>query len=733
MPGAQTNSDRQHLSRRGFLRVTACAAGGMLVSLYLRRPSAEAQEGGPPNPQQKVYPPDAFVNVRPDGKIVIQVNRLEFGQGVHTSLPLILADELDADWSQVISELAPAADIYKDPVFGTQMVGGSGSIAHSFTQYREVGAKTRAMLVSAAAARWKVSPESCRTESSVVQGPGGQTLRYAELAKDAARLPVPTTVRLKNPSEFKLIGKGVKRLDSRPKCDGSLKFGLDLNLKGLKVAVVAHPPVFGARVKSVDDGDARAIEGVRDVFEIPLARGSSGVAVVADKFWPAKQARDRLKIEWDFSGVERADSSQLREEYKRLARTAGLKSVALGDAKAIEAVSASNRIVAEFEFPYLPHAPMEPLNTTIRFDGDRAEAWAGSQFQTFDQAAIADVLGLKPERVTFHTEMAGGGFGRRAVTDSHVQREAAQIAKRHKGTPVKLVWTREDDIRGGYYRPMHVHRVEVGVGADGRPSAWRHVIVGQSILEGTPFAMMMKGGVDNSSVEGVSDTHYDIPNFNVSVHHPKVNVPVLWWRSVGNTHTAFVMETLIDELAARAKADPIAYRRRLLKPEAKKLIAVLDLLDAKSTWRRRLPKGHAAGVSCHESFGTGVACAVDVSIRDGRPRIHRVTIAVDPGLAVNPLTIESQFQAGVAFGLSQLMAQGAITLKDGVVEQRNFDGYVPPYMPDAPVAVDVHIVPSAEPPTGCGEPPVPVISPAVVNALSRLTGKRYRTLPLVAV
>jgi isoquinoline 1-oxidoreductase subunit beta len=725
-------NDGQHLSRRGFLRVTASAAGGLLVALYLPRPSIEAQEGGPPRPQQRVYPPDAFVNVRPDGRVVIQVNRLEFGQGVHTALPLILADELDADWSQVVAELAPAADIYKDPAFGIQMVGGSGSIAHSFTQYRELGAKTRAMLVSAAAARWKVSPESCRAENSVVHGPGGQAATYAELSKDAARMPVPAGVRLKSPSEFKLVGKGVRRLDSRPKCDGSLKFGLDLSLKDMKVAVVAHPPVFGARVKGVDDRDARAVEGVRDVFEIPLAKGS-GVAVVADKFWPARQARERLKIDWDFTGVERADSSRLREEYKRLARTAGLKSVATGDAKALEAIASSNRIVAEFEFPYLPHAPMEPLNTTIRFDGDRAEAWAGSQFQTFDQMAIADVLGLKPESVTFHTEMAGGGFGRRAVTDSHVQREAAQIAKRLKGTPVKLVWTREDDIRGGYYRPMHVHRVEVGVGADGRPSAWRHVIVGQSLLAGTPFAVMMKDGVDNSSVEGVSDTNYDIPNFNVSVHHPKVNVPVLWWRSVGHTHSAFVMETLIDELAARAKADPIAYRKKLLKPEAKKLLAALELLDAKSAWRRRLPKGHAAGVSCHESFGTGVACAAEVSIRDGRPRIHRVTVAVDPGLAVNPLTIESQFQAGVVFGLSQLMAQGAVTLKDGVVEQRNFDGYVPPYMPDAPVAVDVHIVPSAEPPSGCGEPPVPVISPAVVNALARLTGKRYRTLPLVEV
>ena len=732
MSAARKNSDKQRLDRRGFLRVSATAAGGLLLALSLDLPT-EAQEGGPPNPQQKNYPPDAFVHVKTDGRVVIQVNRLEFGQGVQTALPMILADELDADWSQVVAELAPAGELYKDPVFGIQMVGGSGSIAHSYQQYRELGAKTRAMLVSVAAKRWRVTPEQCRTEQSVVHGPGGQSLKYSELANDAARQPVPTTVRLKSTSEFRLVGKRTRRLDSRPKCDGSLKFGLDLDLPNMKVAVVAHPPVFGAKVKSFDDKAARAVVGVREVFEIPVTRGGTGVAVVADKFWPAKQARDLLNIEWDFNGVERADSARMRDQYKQLARSAGMKSVALGDAKAIEGVAAARRIVAEYEFPYLPHAPMEPLNTTIKFEGDHAEAWAGSQFQTFDQMAIADVLGLKPERVTFHTEMAGGGFGRRAVTDSHVQREAAQIAKRMRGTPIKLVWSREDDIRGGYYRPMHVHRVEVGIGADGMPSAWRHVIVGQSLLAGTPFAVMMKDGVDSSSVEGASDTHYQIANFNVSVHHPTINVPVLWWRSVGHTHTAFVMETLIDELAARAKTDPIAYRRKLLKPDAKKLRAALDLLDARSAWRHKLPKGHAAGVSCHESFGTGVACAVDVSVENKRPKIHRATIAVDCGVAVNPLTIESQFQAGVGFGLSQLMAKGEVTLKDGLVEQRNFNGYVPPYMPDAPVAVDVHIVPSAEAPSGCGEPPVPVISPAVVNALTRLTGKRYRTLPLVEV
>jgi isoquinoline 1-oxidoreductase beta subunit len=543
---------------------------------------------------------------------------------------------------------------------------------------------------------------------------------------------VPEKVTLKNPSEFRIIGKAIPRIDSRSKCDGSQKFGLDLDLPGMKIAVVAHPPVFGGKVKSVNDTEARKVDGVRDVFEIPLAKGS-GVAVVADKFWPAKQARDLLQIDWDLSGIEHADSAQLWTKYKELARTRGNVAVTRGDEKLIDQIAASNRIVAEFEFPYLAHAPMEPLNATVRFDGDAAEAWVPSQFQTMDQMTIGQVLGLKPEQVTFHTEFAGGGFGRRATMDAHVPREAALIAKRLRGTPVKLIWTREDDIRGGYYRPMHAHRVEVGIGSDGMPSAWRHVVVGQSLLAGTPFAGMIKNGVDETAVEGTSDTSYSIPNFHVSAHHPVVNVPVLWWRSVGHTHNAFVMETLIDELATRAKMDLIAYRRKLLKPEAKKLIAVLDLLDQKTLWRNKLPQGHAAGIACHESFETAVACAVEVSIENKRPRIHRATVAVHCGMAVNPLTIESQFQGGVGFGLTQLVGQGAITLKDGRVEQRNFDGYTPPYISDVPVNVDVHIVPSTEAPTGCGEPPVPVISPAVVNALAKLTGKRYRSLPLVSI
>ena len=722
----------QHkLDRRTFLTVSASAAGGLLLSLYLDLPLSAQQAG---NAGAVKYPPDAFVHIQPDGKIVIQVNRLEFGQGVNTALPMLLADEMDAEWKQVVAELAPGADPYRDPVYGIQMVGGSGSIAHSFQQYRELGARTRAMLIAAAAERWKVAADQCRTENSVVHGPGKQLATYAELAEAAARMPVPVTVALKDPSAFRLIGKQVRRVDSLPKCDGSQKFGLDLDLPGMKVALVAHAPIFGGRVKSVDGKDARSVEGVQDVFEIPVARKGSAVVVVADKFWPAKQARDRLRIEWDLAGLERADSSQLWAKYKELAKTKGIVAAAQGDEKAIEGVAAGQKLVAEYEFPYLAHTPMEPLNTTIRFDGDRAEVWAGSQFQTIDQMAIAETLGLKPEQVTFHTEMAGGGFGRRAVPDSHVQREAAAIAKRLRGTPVKLIWTREDDVQGGYYRPMIAHRVEVGIGADGMPSAWRHVVVGQSLVAGTMFAAMMKDGVDPTLVEGVSDTHYAIPNFHVFAHYPTPNVPVLWWRSVGNTHTAFVMETLIDELAARAKMDPFAYRRKLLKPDGEKLRAALDLLEAKSAaWRKGLPKGHALGVACHEAFGTGVACAVDVSIENQRPRIHRVTVAVHPGLAVNPLTIESQMQGGISFGLSQLMAKGEITLKDGIVEQRNFDGYTPPYIMDAPVAVDVHIVPSAEKPTGCGEPPVPVISPAVVNALAKLTGKRVRSLPLKSV
>jgi len=501
----------------------------------------------------------------------------------------------------------------------------------------------------------------------------------------------------------------------------------------LPISLLGGRPVVTIEAMATDPVGRRVQNAWQDIFEIPLVHGSA-VAVVADKFWSAKQARDRLKVEWDLSGLERADSSRLWTEYKSLTHAAGKIAVRRGDDRAIDSIPSANRIVADFEFPYLAHAPMEPLNATVRFDGDRAEAWVPSQAQTLDQLAIAEVLGVKPEQVTFHTEYAGGGFGRRTPLDSHIPREAAAIAKRMRGMPIKLVWTREDDVQGGYYRPMFAHRVEAGISDDGMPTASKHVIVGQSWMIGSGNAFepfLVKDGVDQLATEGIADTRYTIPNFHVSAHHPTVNVPVLQWRSVGYTHNTFVMETLVDELAERAKTDPIAYRLKLLAADAKKLRAPLLLLQERTaTWRHNLPRGHAAGVACSEYHETGVACAVEMSIDNNRPRIHRAAVAIDVGMAVNPLTIESQCQGGVIFGLSQLMAKAAITLKEGRVEQRNFDGFQVPYMRDTPPTIEVHIVPSGDKPTGCGEPPVPAIAPAVVNALFRLTGKRYRTLPL---
>ncbi|MCW5803028.1 MAG: xanthine dehydrogenase family protein molybdopterin-binding subunit [Deltaproteobacteria bacterium] len=717
------------MSRRSFLRSSTAAAGGLLVALYVERSAVAAGTAAAP-----AFPPSAFVTIGADGRIVIMVNRIEVGQGIHTSLPMILADELDADWAAVTAEIAPVADVYKDPILGMQMVAGSTATANSYRQYRELGAKTRAMLVATAAERWRVGADRCRTENSVVYGPSGRSARYGELAADAARRPIPAKVRLKEPGELRIIGKHVRRLDGRAKVDGSQKFGLDLDLPGMKTALVARPPLFGGGVKSFDDKAARAVAGVRDIFQVPLTYGGSGVVVVADGFWPAKQARDRLKIEWDLAGVERADTAALLASYKDKARRTATVAAAIGDAGAIDKLGADRTIVAEYEFPYLAHAPMEPLNTIIRYDRDRAEVWMASMSGTADHLAIAQVLGLPPAKVTCHLLFGGGGFGRRGPLDCHLAREAAAVAKQLPGTAVKLVWTREDDIRGGYYRPMFVHRVQVGIGADGKPAAWKHVIVGQSFMKdsGLPFEpYLVKDGIDHLVVEGTVNHPYTIPNFHLSADHTKVNVPVLSWRSIGHTHNSFVVETMIDELAARAKVDPIEYRLRLLRPEEKRLISSMKLLQERTaSWRTSLPVGRALGVACGTYYGSGIACAVDVSIENGRPRIHRATAALDCGVAVNPMTIEAQVHSGFVFGLSQLVAGGAITLADGVVEQRNFDRFTPPYMADAPVEIDVHLVPSTEAPTGMGETPVPVISPAVANALAALTGKRYRTLPI---
>jgi len=714
-------------SRRGFLKAGAVASGGLVLGFMLPGGGrlARAAEGRP-----VVYAPNAFLRVAPDNTVTVIVNRLEFGQGVHTALPMVIADELDADWAQMRAELAPAGEAYKDPAFGMQITGGSGTIAHSFTQYREIGARARTMLVAAAAEQWKVNPAQIRTAKGVVVGPAGQKATYGALADAAMKQPVPDAVTLKDAKQFRYIGKPMKRLDARAKSSGRQQFGIDFKPEGAKVAVVAHPPVFGAKVAKFDAAKAKAIRGVLAVLEIPVDRGGRGIAVIADGYWPAKQGRDALEIEWDTAGLAKLDSAAQLAEFDALAKTPG---AVAREADTSKLATAAKKISAVYEFPYLAHAPMEPINCTVELKDDSCTLWVGSQFQTGDQAAAAKTAGLKPEQVTLHTMMAGGGFGRRAVPTSDFVVEAVNIAKAwkeagHSG-PVKMMWSREDDIRGGYYRPSHLHRAEIGLDAQGNILAWDHVIVGQSIAAGTPFeGFMIQKGVDSTMVEGMG-APYDVP-MNLSAHMAKANVPVLWWRSVGSTHTAFVMETLIDEAAHAAKADPVAYRKKLIDAKHVRHHAALDLAVAKSGYgKKTLPKGHAWGVAVHESFGTVVAYVVEASIaKDGTPKLHKAVAGVHCNLAVNPLSVAAQVEGAALMALGTTLPGARITLKDGVVEQQNFGDYTVARMNDMP-QVEVHIVPSNDPPTGLGEPGLPPLAPAFANALFKLTGKRLRKLP----
>jgi isoquinoline 1-oxidoreductase beta subunit len=718
---------RMATSRRGFLKAGAVAGGGLVLGFMLPAGGRLARAA---DAKPVVYAPNAFLRVAPDNTVTVIVNRLEFGQGVHTALPMVIADELDADWAQMRAELAPAGEPYKDPAFGMQITGGSGTIAHSFTQYREIGARARAMLVAAAAEQWKVSPAQCRTAKGVVYGPAGQKASFGQLADAAMKQPVPGTVTLKDAKQFSYIGKPMKRLDARAKSSGRQQFGIDFKPEGAKVAVVAHPPVFGAKVAKFDASKARAIRGVLAVVEIPVDRGGRGIAVIADGYWPAKQGRDALEIEWDTAGLAKLDSAAQLAEFAELAKTPG---AVARQADTSKLATAAKKISAVYEFPYLAHAPMEPINCTVDLKDDSCTLWVGSQFQTGDQAAAAKTAGLKPEQVTLHTMMAGGGFGRRAVPTSDFVVEAVNIAKAWKAAghqgPIKMMWSREDDIRGGYYRPSHLHRAEIGLDAQGNILAWDHVIVGQSIAAGTPFEdFMIQKGVDSTMVEGMG-APYEVP-MNLTAHMAKANVPVLWWRSVGSTHTAFVMETLIDEAAHAAKADPVAYRKKLIDPKHARHHAALDLAVAKSGYgKKTLPKGHAWGVAVHESFGTVVAYVVEASIaRDGTPRLHKATAGVHCNLAVNPLSIAAQVEGAALMALGTTLPGARITLKDGVVEQQNFGDYTVARMNDMP-QVEVHIVPSNDPPTGLGEPGLPPLAPAFANALFKLTGKRLRKLP----
>ena len=713
------------LPRRSFLKLTA--AGGFALGAFPL--GTLAQDAAKPAGLKPVQQPSAFVYIAKDGTTTITINRLDFGQGVQTSLPMILAEELDADWSKVKSVHGNSDPAYIDPVFGMHLTGGSGSIAHSYTQYRELGARTRAMLVSAAAAQWKADPASLTTRNGVVIGPGGKKLTYGQLADAAAKLPVPEAVALKNPKDFRLIGQATGRLDARAKSSGQQGYGIDVRLPGMLTAVVAHPPVFAAKLKSVDDSAAKAIKGVKAVLRIPVDRGGEGVVVIADGYWNAKQGREALKLEWDTSGVEKVDSAKQLVQYRELAAKAGPRKY---EADVSGLASAPNKITAEFVFPYLAHAPMEPLNCTVRVSGDKAELWLGSQMPGLDGAAAAKVLGVPPQNVKVHVQMAGGGFGRRAIPSSDYVVEACAVVKAAQAAginaPIRTLWSREDDIKGGYYRPMHLHSAKIGFDAQGKVTAWDHVIVGQSILAGTFFEpMMTKGGIDATAVEGMREP-YDVP-MRLTVHHPKVNVPVLWWRSVGSTHTAFVMETLVDEIARTTKQDPVAYRMKLMGDKHPRHKAALQLaVDQSGYGKKTLAAGRAWGVAVHESFNSVVAYVVEASVKDGKPMLHSVTAGVHCNLVVNPKSLEAQVQGGALMGLSMCLPGAAITLKDGVVEQSNFSDYVVPRITEMP-QIAVHSVPSADAPTGMGEPGLPPLAPAFANAIASLTGKALRELP----
>jgi len=722
----ERSSETITLPRRSFLKLAG--AGGLALGAFPHLATAQSpgQVAVGLKPSQQ---PSAFVQIAPNGEVTVTINRLEFGQGVQTGLPMILAEELDADWRLVRSRNGSSDLAYLDPLFGIHLTGGSHSIKNSFTQYRELGARARAMLLAAAAARWNVDVATLRTQAGTVLGPGGHKASYGELAEAAMAMPVPEKVALKNPKDFRIIGRPTTRLDARAKSSGRQDFGIDTRLPGQLTAVVAHPPVFGARLSSIDDSAARAVKGVKAVLRIPVDRGGEGVAVVADGYWPAKQGRDALKLQWDTALVEKADSERLLAQYRELAGQPGPRAF---DADMAPLATAPRQLEAEFVFPYLAHAPMEPLNCTVQMTDGRAELWVGTQCPGLDAAAAARVLGLKPEQVTMHVQMAGGGFGRRFVGSSDYVVEACEIAKAARATgltvPVRTLWSREDDIKGGYYRPMHLHRARIGFDERGNVLAWDHVIVGQSILSGTVFEQFqVKNGIDASATEGMRDP-YPVP-MRLTVHHPKVNVPVLWWRSVGSTHTAYVMETLIDEIARATHQDPVAYRMRLFDDKKPRHRAALQLaVDQSGYGKKQLTTGRAWGVAVHESFDSVVAYVVEASLQDGRPLLHRVTAGVHCNLAVNPRSVEAQVQGAAVMGLSMCLPGAAITLKDGEVQQSNFGDFPVPRITDMP-QITVRIVPSAEPPTGMGEPGLPPLAPAFANAVVRLTGKPLRELP----
>lgn len=716
----------ENLSRRAFLKQGLAVGAGLTLGIHLgalpRR--LDAAPGATALPEELA--PNAFVRIGTDDSITVIVKHLEMGQGTYTGLPTLVAEELDARWDQVRVEGAPAdAERYNNLFWGpTQGTGGSTSIANSWEQMRKAGAVARQMLVEAASKRWRVDPQEIQVRDGQLSHASGKVASFGELAEAAAELPVPEDAFLKDPHEFRLIGDAkLRRKDTPDKIDGSARYTQDVSLPGLLTAVVAHPPRFGARLKSFDANPALAIEGVEKVVRIP-----SGVAVLARDFWTAKRGRDRLSIEWDESGAFTLGSDEILKQYKALAKGRGAVATAEGDAEAALG-SAAKVIEADFAVPFLAHASMEPLNCVILPEEDGVRVINGEQSQTRTQAGVAEVLGIEPGQVRIDMLYAGSSFGRRGNPQADFTSEAAEIFKAAGGkTPIKLQWTREDDTRAGWYRPLFFHRVRAGLDADGKPVAWHQRIVGQSIaVDAGMEARMVVDGVDRLSVEGAANLAYGVPNLYVDLHSPKLPVPIQWWRSVGHTHTAFAVECIIDELAEAAGRDPVDFRMELLEGHPRHQ-GVLKLAAEKAGWVEPLPEGKARGVAVHESFSSYVAQVAEVSVRGKAFSVDRVVIAVDCGMAVNPDVVKAQMEGGMGYGLSAALVS-SLTLKDGRVEQSNFHDYQVLRMDQMP-EVEVHIVPSTEAPTGVGEPATPVIAPAVANALAAATGQRLRSLPL---